>query len=179
MKKSHRKDVIIARIIFAVIVLVLIALIVFGVKAFMKYRAAKEAQNGTETQINTEVGTQDESQQEESQQEEPGTDDNDQWLVEDSQTEDTQEPETEGTDNSGEEQPEEPDSVILRAMYGVNIRSGAGTDNSILGSVPEGDNIILLEERDDGWGYIQYGDLTGYVYLEYFLIVEPESEAGM
>lgn len=176
MKKSHRKDVIIARIIFAVIVLILIALIVFGVKAFMKYRAAKEAQNGTETQMNTEVGTQDESQQEESQQEEPGTDENDQWLVEDTQTddtqtEDTQEPETEGTD--------EPDPVILRAMYGVNIRSGAGTDNSILGSVPEGDDIILLEEREDGWGYIQYGDLTGYVYLEYFLIVEPESEAGM
>ena len=53
------------------------------------------------------------------------------------------------------------------------IRAGAGTDNDILGSVPEGDTATLLEERDDGWGYIQYGDLTGYVYLEYFLILDP------
>ncbi len=163
MKKSHRKDVIIARIIFAFIVVILVALIVFGIKAIMKYRAEKEIPIGTESQTTETVPT------ETAPTELPGEDDNSEWIVDDTATEDTEQPqETQTT----EEEPE-PAAVTLKAMYGVNIRAGAGTDNDILGSVPEGDTATLLEERDDGWGYIQYGDLTGYVYLEYFLILDP------
>ncbi len=163
MKKSHRKDVIIARIIFAFIVVILVALIVFGIKAIMKYRAGKETPIGTESQTTETVST------ETAPTELPSEDDNSEWIVDDTETENTEQPqETQTT----EEEPE-PATVTLKAMYGVNIRAGAGTDNDILGSVPEGDTATLLEERDDGWGYIQYGDLTGYVYLEYFLILDP------
>lgn len=167
MKKSHRKDVIIARIIFAFIVVILVALIVFGIKAIMKYRAEKEIPIGTESQTTETVPT------ETAPTELPGEDDNSEWIVDDTATEDAEQPqETQTTEEEPEPEPE-PAAVTLKAMYGVNIRAGAGTDNDILGSVPEGDTATLLEERDDGWGYIQYGDLTGYVYLEYFLILDP------
>lgn len=168
MKKSHRKDVIIARIIFAFIVVILVALIVFGIKAIMKYRAEKEIPIGTESQT-TESQTTETVPTETAPTELPSEDDNSEWIVDDTATEDTEQPQETQT---MEEEPE-PATVTLKAMYGVNIRAGAGTDNDILGSVPEGDTATLLEERDDGWGYIQYGDLTGYVYLEYFLILDP------
>lgn len=170
MKKSHRKDVIIARIIFAFIVVILIALIVFGIKAIMKYRADKGPTDGTQTQVTETTSSESETAGI------PDADDNSEWIVDDTEngnTEDTQTTEQpQETQTPEEEQPQDTE-VTLKAMYGVNIRSGAGTDNAILGSVPEGDTAILLEERDDGWGYVQYGDLTGYVYLEYFLILDP------
>lgn len=175
MKKSHRKDVIIARIIFAFILVALTALIVFGVKGIMKYRATKAQQQGTEA--NSQVIDSEESQTQEVIPEASEKDENDQWIVDVTETEDTQTEDaaTEDTQAEGEENntnSEEPANITLKAMYGVNIRSGAGTDHSILGAVAEGDCVTLLEEGSDGWGYIQYGDLTGYVYLEYFLIVE-------
>lgn len=166
MKKSHRKDVIIARIIFAFIVVILIVLIVFGIKAIMRYRAEKE------TPVQTESQTTEPASSEVVPTEQPVEDDNSEWIVDDTENVDTEQPQETQTTETQDSQ--EQAAVTLKAIYGVNIRSGAGTDNNILGSVPEGDIVTLLEERDDGWGYIQYGDLTGYVYLEYFLILDGE-----
>lgn len=176
MKKSHRKDVIIARIIFAGMVLILIAIIVFGVKAVLNYRADRQpkqepAEISTETeQPDTEPEAGDGTQV---------GDENDQWIIGDTETtEDTEQTETSNaTEETGAaEETGASDQVLLKAQYSVNIRSGAGKDYPKIGGVEEGTTVILLEEEDNGWGYIQRDDLTGYVYLEYFLIVDGTEE---
>jgi cytoskeletal protein RodZ len=176
MKKSHRKDVIIARIIFACMVLILIAIIVFGVKAVVKYRADRQPQQEPDV-ISTQTEQPDTDSESESV--EPAADDNEQWIIDDTEnteaTEPTEETEavgesgdTEGTDASGQ--------VQLKAQYSVNIRSGAGKDFPVVGGVEAGGIILLLEDEGNGWGYIQRDDLTGYVYLDYFQVIDGADE---
>lgn len=179
MKKSHRKDVIIARIIFAFICLILIGLIVFGVKAIIKYKEAHPSVPQTEILVDTEEDT---DAEEDTITQQPVEDENDQWLVEEETEPEEPEIEEEVTEDvieeePVEEEPEEAGPIVLQAMYGVNIRAGAGKSYEVISSVLEGEKVILLEEGTDGWGQIQYGDVIGYVYLEYFLIVEQPSEA--
>jgi cytoskeletal protein RodZ len=175
MRKSHRKDVIIARIIFAVMVLALIVLIIFGIRAIAKYRRAsanRQQQEQTETVATSESQT-------DSEQGASVPDENEQWVISETETGETEteeETETEDADGTGEEQTDEPEQTVLESMFSVNIRSGAGVDNPVVGGVAVGETVILLEEREDGWGYIQRGDLTGYVYLEYFRIVDDTEE---
>jgi hypothetical protein len=195
MKKSHRKDVIIARIIFACMVVVLIAIIVFGVKAVVKYRADRRQQDQDDFVV-TETKVPDVESESDEYTQEPVSDDNDQWIIGDTETE-----ETDSTDDSGEN-PEDgeagagegdadsvdgaedtssdgtdtSDQVLLKAQNSVNIRSGADKTYPVVGGVAEGETVILLEEEDNGWGKIQRNDLTGYVYLEYFLIVDGDAE---
>jgi uncharacterized protein YgiM (DUF1202 family) len=106
-------------------------------------------------------------------------DENDQWIIDDTETtEDTEQTEeSNATEETGaSEEAGASDQVLLKAQYSVNIRSGAGKDYPKIGGVEEGTTVILLEEEDNGWGYIQRDDLTGYVYLEYFLIVDGTEE---
>jgi uncharacterized protein YgiM (DUF1202 family) len=162
MKKSHRKDVIIARIIFAFILLVLVILIAVGINAVWKYTAGsrQQEQTGTETESKTPEDTESETV----------ADDLEQWVTDNSETEETEEPVTE--EEPTPEDGGEAAQTILRAQYSVNVRTGPGTGYSVIGGIDAGREVVLLEEDEYGWGYIQDGDLTGYVYLEYFLIVE-------
>jgi uncharacterized protein YgiM (DUF1202 family) len=161
MKKSHRKDVIVARIIFAVMMLVLVVLVVVGIKAAIKFTAESREKNQTGTETESETPADSES--------ETFVDDLEQWATDNTETEET---ETEDTETEEPETEEEPAQTILKAQYSVNVRSGPGTDYPVVGGVAVGDEVILLEEDEYGWGHIQDGDLTGYAYLEYFLIVE-------
>ena len=174
MKKSRRKDVIIARVIFAILVLALIALIVFGIRAFILYRMGDKNNAGVDTQVSEEMST-----QEDSQENNISADNNDEWLVDDgndtTETVDTQttEPTVEIEENVEPETESEP-QIVLQAMYRVNLRADSNTDASVLGVVSKMDKVVLLEELDNGWGQVQYGDMVGYVYLEYFLMLDPE-----
>jgi uncharacterized protein YgiM (DUF1202 family) len=164
MKKSHRKDVIIARIIFAFMMLVLIILIIVVARVAWKSTAGlRQQQDPTEAVTESEktAGTESET----------FVDDLEPWATDNTETED---PETEDTETEEPETEEEPApaQTVLRAQYSVNVRTGPGTGYSVIGGIEAGREVILLEEGDDGWGYIQDGDLTGYAYLEYFLIVE-------
>jgi predicted nucleic acid-binding Zn-ribbon protein len=159
-------------------VLILIAIIVFGVKAVVKYRADRQPQQEPDV-ISTQTEQPDADSDSESESVEPAADDNEQWIIDDTENieeteseEETEEVgasgETEGTDASGQ--------VQLKAQYSVNIRSGAGKDFPVVGGVEEGGIIILLEDEGNGWGYIQRDDLTGYVYLDYFQVIDGADE---
>lgn len=44
----------------------------------------------------------------------------------------------------------------------VNLRSYAG-DSPVLTTVPNGDTVIVMGETANGWYYVRYGDLLGYM----------------
>ncbi len=65
----------------------------------------------------------------------------------------------------------------LGTMYvyvdgGLNVRDSASSDGTLLGSLPEGSAVEVLENMDDGWSRISYIDsngstVEGYVMSEY------------
>ncbi len=65
----------------------------------------------------------------------------------------------------------------LGTMYvyvegGLNVRDSASADGTLLGSLPEGSEVEVLENQNDGWSRISYIDsngstVEGYVMTEY------------
>jgi cell wall-associated NlpC family hydrolase len=51
----------------------------------------------------------------------------------------------------------------------LNIRSGPGTSNSVIGSIPNGKIIVILERTNDGWYKINYNGTVGYVCTDYLI----------
>ena len=54
----------------------------------------------------------------------------------------------------------------VTASSSLNIRSGAGTNYSIIGSLPSKASVQILETLN-GWYKIKYNNLTGYVSSQY------------
>ncbi|HEY8341664.1 MAG TPA: N-acetylmuramoyl-L-alanine amidase, partial [Calditerricola sp.] len=48
----------------------------------------------------------------------------------------------------------------------LNVRSGPGTQYAVIGSLPNGTRVTVLEERT-GWWRVQTGSLTGWVASQY------------
>ena len=63
---------------------------------------------------------------------------------------------------------------VVDADGGLNVRSGPGLDTSIVGSLSDGDRIVILG-TSDGWHRINYDGETAYVSAEY---VRLESTGG-
>lgn len=55
---------------------------------------------------------------------------------------------------------------------GVNLRSGPGTNNSIICVVPY-NNIIFISSVSNNWGKATYNSKSGYVCMDYFDYVSP------
>lgn len=55
----------------------------------------------------------------------------------------------------------------------LNVRSGPGSGNSIVGSVNEGDVVTILSTVD-GWHQITIGSLSGYVSAQFVTVNEAE-----
>lgn len=68
-------------------------------------------------------------------------------------------PEASGTVASGEGN----QAKIASAVY---VRSGPGAENEIIGSLSEGDTVVVLG-NEDGWLKINYGNKVGYFYQDY------------
>ena len=65
-----------------------------------------------------------------------------------------------------------PDNVAIAKVNDyLNIRSGAGTTNSMIGCLPKNGMCVVLENLD-GWAKIQSGDVTGYVSTDYLYMGE-------
>ncbi len=65
-----------------------------------------------------------------------------------------------------------PENVAIAKVNDyLNIRSGAGTNNSMIGCLPKNGMCVVLENLD-GWAKIQSGDVTGYVSTEYLYMGE-------
>lgn len=57
----------------------------------------------------------------------------------------------------------------------LNIRSGRGTEFSVIGKLPK-DAVCQIESEEDGWTYIISGNVRGYVCSRYLLTGEPASD---
>lgn len=51
----------------------------------------------------------------------------------------------------------------------LNVRSAAGTNNNIVGSVKNGDQVTILEEKND-WAYIEFQGKKGWVSADFLTI---------
>ncbi len=71
-------------------------------------------------------------------------------------------------DTTADVQPAEPvvEKVTMYAKSNVNVRSGAGTSNSKIGSLTKGQEIVKIGE-ENGWSKIEFNGSTGYVKSEY------------
>lgn len=49
----------------------------------------------------------------------------------------------------------------------LRIRSGAGTQYKVLGSMPKGASVTILGEANSGWAKVKYGNITGYSSRQY------------
>lgn len=59
----------------------------------------------------------------------------------------------------------------------LNLRSEASTSSSVLGKIPSGRRVIVLDETVSGWVKIQYKDQEGYVSEEFTSIVTEAFDA--
>lgn len=79
-----------------------------------------------------------------------------------------------GTDNkngsAGESATGSQISTSENTMYAsgnVNVRSSAGTDGEVLGTIPEGEAVTVTGNTDGGWIEVTYNGKTGYISGNY------------
>lgn len=56
---------------------------------------------------------------------------------------------------------------VTTSSLPLRIRSGAGTQYKILGTMPKGANVTILGEANSGWAQVKYGSITGYASRQY------------
>ncbi len=151
MSKKHRRDVIIARIVFVIFLLVMGVLIwrlaAWGIEKFVPEKDS--------TQIETESELETETQP---------------YFVIDPNA-----PETEAQIGTETEAQTETETGTVerkaRVTTGVRMRKEPNTDCEILTLIGEGTEVIVLGEEGD-WSQISFDSFTGYVKTEYLEMVE-------
>ncbi len=68
--------------------------------------------------------------------------------------------------NSGADGGSADDSTMYTTLD-LNVRSSAGTESEILGTIPEGDSVTLTGRSDGNWVEVSYDGTTGYVSSSY------------
>ena len=166
MKKSHRKDVIIARIILAVICIVLIGIIVSVVMLVRgRHNDSKEPQNpgqpvSQETQIELPPPVINELTSE---------------GVE-TQKVNTQEGNTE-QGNTDEPLSDDELSPQIWTNTGVNMRTEPSVESSVITVLNPGVLLELLGE-EEGWVKVRYNDYEGYVSTDYITDRDPSASSA-
>lgn len=154
MKSKHyRKDVIMARVIFGLFCIAVIALLVMGGMWLVKRGANNETNK-------------------------PNTQNSESQLSENSQIESESESESESETQSETESETESEPV---EVYGkitassLNLRKEANTSSDVLTSLKNGTKVLILEELTD-WYKISYDGMEGYVSAKYVEIIENTVE---
>lgn len=145
MKKSHRKDVILARIIFAVFCL-LVAAAVTGLVFLIRNK-------GTSGRSDTEPGQESQTAPTQTQPSEPS---------------ENTEPDTD-TEDPTQEEPR----PTIRTTTRVKFRTEPNTDCEVITVLAEGTQMEMLGE-ENGWAFVEYEGRTGYVSGDYIEEVTPE-----
>ena len=66
-------------------------------------------------------------------------------------------------------------AIVATSSGSLNVRSGAGTNYSKVGSLPKGETVLVLL-KGSSWSRILYhGSKTGYVSNQYISIITPEA----
>lgn len=56
---------------------------------------------------------------------------------------------------------------VTTSSLPLRIRSGAGTQYKVLGTMPKGANVTILGEANSSWAQVKYGSITGYASRQY------------
>ena len=155
MKKSkhYRKDVIMARIIFAIFCVAIVVLLVVGAMELVKKINPQKEPN-----------TQENTQNENTQNVFPNTSEPD--------TEETEiGSEIFGTEDESESQPED-EEIYGKTIVDLNLRTEPNTSCEVITTIPEGGEVLLLEDLNDGWYRVFYDGNEGYVSAKYIRITE-------
>ena len=149
MKPSHRKDVIIARIIFAFMCLALVVIITAVIMTVSSHRKAAKLEEELQ------------QLQEETKQQEEQLDQN-----------------TEDSSYVVSPPVEEPVmEVYVRATANVNLRTEASTESEVILTIDSGTEMVLVSE-ENGWALVSYDGQTGYVSADFIENVEAEEQAN-
>ena len=149
MKPSHRKDVIIARIIFAFMCLALVVIIAAVIMTVSSHRKAAKLEEELQ------------QLQEETKQQEEQLDQN-----------------TEDPSYVVSPPVEEPVmEVYVRATANVNLRTEASTESEVILTIDSGTEMVLVSE-ENGWALVSYDGQTGYVSADFIENVEAEEQAN-
>lgn len=147
--KHFRKDVIIARIIAGVILIILIGLIVFGISLLTKTSDSDKNSQNTENLQN-----------------ERPEDQNSESIA------DTEEEVTEDTESEIiEPEPDVAEKVYVKTTAQLNLRKEPNTSCEILEKIPTDTKIEVIENLN-GWYKVIYNGEEGYVSATYVKIVE-------
>jgi uncharacterized protein YraI len=78
-------------------------------------------------------------------------------------------PQTTGDSTGGTTNPTSPYATSTSNTPGttLNFRSGPGTSNSVLGSIPHGTSLTITGAAQNGWIPVSYNGKTGYVSAQY------------
>lgn len=157
MKKSKhfRKDVIMARIIAGVILLVLIVLLVVGISLLSKSSGnGNGSQNSQHTENEESIG--------------PGGQDTEGQGTED---QDSQEQDSQPGSDENQDTIYVPDKVYVETTTQVRLRKEPNTSCATLDRIDGGTKLEVLETLD-GWYKVNYNGQEGYVSATYTKIVE-------
>ena len=152
--KHFRKDVIIARLIALVILIVLIWAISAIVTTFVK-PSEGNSQN---------------SESEYSGDQSAGNDDSEDIVPGDSESENTTEDSSE-SDTTIDSEIQEPEERYVRTTARINLRSEPNTNCTVVSVIDKGTEVLLLEELD-GWYKVSFEGKEGYISATYAKIVE-------
>lgn len=64
----------------------------------------------------------------------------------------------------------------IAAKEGLTIRSNAGTNHKKLGAIPYNTLVNVTAVKNNNWGYVKYGKVTGYICLDYTKYVTPNNQ---
>lgn len=148
--KHFRKDVVVARMIFAMLCIVIGVLISMGISALMEHGGGnKDTQEKNTQTIHTQLETEHNTQQ----------------------VEDTQD--TEADTSSSESEMTETQIFYAVTTAAIRLREAPNTDCATLTNLSEGTRLLLVETLE-GWYKVSYEGVEGYISAEYATIVTEE-----
>ncbi len=84
---------------------------------------------------------------------------------------------TDGSAQTDSAQQTENEKVMYVTASSLNVRSGEGTSNAVLGTVSRGQAVSVLSESN-GWARIKYGSGNSYVSAKYLSETKPTSSSA-
>lgn len=170
--KHYRKDVILARVIAAAILILLIVLLWLGISLLVKSAGNDKDSENAGNKKPPVSESQDAGS--ESEDEQVPTEDQ---STEDQNTEDqnTEAPDTEDNSDVNDDTTYEPDvekKTYLKTTGQLNFRAEPNTKCDILDYLDEGEKLILIEKVNSYWYKASYNGQEGYVNSAYVEVIE-------
>lgn len=171
MKKSKhfRKDVVIARIIAALLLVICISVISFAISLLTKSSDKDDVGNNTQNMLDT----QDSQELQDTQDEQDTQDVQDTQDMQDSEDMNAGTGGSEPTDDNSDvnTNPEISESVYVKTTTRIKLRVEPNTECETLDRINGGTKLLVLDTLD-GWYQVSYNGQIGYISADYARVVE-------